>query len=111
MFFRKKIFYPLAYDMADHISPMLSREFDAWYKKDEQAFLNLVSFFYFLKSNVKLFKKCKKEDLSYYLLTGFKNTTSEVKKIIDDLSEELCSKKLSRDMHYYIEELNTINGY
>jgi hypothetical protein len=80
MFFRKKIFYPLAYDMADHISPMLSREFDAWYKKDEQAFLNLVSFFYFLKSYPKIFKKCKKEDLSYYLLTGFKNTTPEIKK-------------------------------
>ena len=115
MFFRKKeekFFYPFAYELAESVSPMLAREFELWYEKDEQAFLNIISFFYFLKSNIKLFKKCDKEDLSYYFLISFEKRTPEIKKIIDDLSEELClCGKINRDIHYYLEELNRINGY
>ena len=50
MFFKKKeekVFYPFAYDLAESISPMLAREFELWYEKDEQAFQNLVSFLIF----------------------------------------------------------------
>ena len=37
---------------------------------------------------------------------------ADYKKIIDDLSEELClCGKINRDIHYYLEELNIINGY
>ena len=91
---------------------MLARELELWYEKDEQAFLNILSFFYFLKSNIKIFKKCDKEDLSYYFLISFKKRTPEIKKIIDDLSEELCMcGKINRGIDYYIEELNIINGY
>lgn len=116
MFFKKKeekVFYPFAYDLAESISPMLAREFELWYEKDEQAFQNLVAFFHFLKSNIKLFKKCDKEDLSYYFLISFKKLiTPEIKKIIDDLSEELCfNGKINRCLDYYMEELNRINGY
>ena len=110
MFFRKK--YSLAYELAESVSPMLAREFEFWYKKDEQAFLNLLSFFEFLRSNSKLFKKCDKIDLSYNFLKSFKELTPEIKKVIDDLSEELCMcGKINRGIDYYIEELNIINGY
>ena len=50
MFFRKKeekIFYPFAYELAESVSPMLAREFELWYEKDEQAFLNILSFLFF----------------------------------------------------------------
>ena len=70
------------------------------------------SYFLAWKSNIKLFKKCDKEDLSYYFLISFEKRTPEIKKIIDDLSEELClCGKINRDIHYYLEELNIINGY
>lgn len=62
MFFKKKeekIFYPFAYELAESVSPMLAREFELWYEKDEKTFLNIISFFYFLKSNIKLFKKMR----------------------------------------------------
>jgi len=114
MFFRKKekVFYPFAYDLAESVSPMLAREFEAWCKKEEAAFLNLLSFFEFLRSNSKLFKKCNKIDLSYNFLKSFKELTPEIKKIIDDLSEDLClCGKINRGIDYYIEELNIINGY
>jgi len=51
----------------------------------------------------KMLKKKDDEDLQ-----SFKN---KVKEKINDLSEELYSKKLNRDMHYCIEELNIINEY
>ena len=115
MFFRKKeekVFYPFAYDLADHTSTMLEKEFAEWYKKNENSFSNITFFFYFLKSYPKLFKKCKKEDLSRCFLSGFENPAPEIKKIIDDLSEELCSKgKINRNIDYYMEELSKINGY
>lgn len=43
----EKIFYPFAYELAENVSPMLARVFELWYEKDEQAFLNILSFFIF----------------------------------------------------------------
>lgn len=109
MFFRKKeekFFYPFAYELAESVSPMLAKEFELWYEKDEKAFLNIISFFYFLKSNIKLFKKCdkksslKKVSLKQEIING-KNGKAYCE------PAEILINKISGDILYMDPPYNT----